>query len=350
MAAVIGALARRDPMMMVQAFLVRTPLAFLLTGAAVMLSATAIAASDEMTAMVTGPGMSGDTFAFMHNLADSFTSATTTGNPTPLFLVTIAAIFTVMAGLVMFLELLLRSGVIYIVLLFMPLALAATVWPGAQRWAKRLAETLVAAIVSKFVIVTVISLAAGALAADTTPAGGGGRGAGDGIGTLLTGVILLGLAAFAPYKLFRMLPAMESAAIGHMEGLRQHGVGKARAAVSAPRDALERVSRQRATESSALSGKAARGLGRVAGGGATLVTGMAVAGVGATMARAGNTPGGAAGAGGAGPGPGGAAAPTGSPGVSPSPSPASTGPPPPTHTPPSEAESRDAMRTGSPRG
>ena len=345
MAAVISALVRRNPMMMVQAFLIRMPLAFVLTGAAVLLTSAALTASDEMTTIVTGPATSSDTFAFMHNLATSFTGSTAGGNPTPLFIVAIASVLTVIAGLVMFLELLLRSGVIYIALLFMPLALAASVWPGAQRWAKRLAETLVAAILSKFVIISVISLAAGALAVDTTAAqGAGGGGSGGGIGTLLTGVILLGLAAFAPYKLFRMLPGMESAAIGHMEGMRQRGVSGARAAVAAPRDGLERLSRQRATERSAFSGKAIGGVTGAATTGAAMVGGLAVAGSArAGMAFAGNGAKGDAPASDRTPASGAGASPAGS-----SPAQPAT-PPPPAHSPPSAS---DPGRTpaGSPRG
>ena len=76
----------------------------------------------------------------------------------------------------LWLELLIRSAAVYVAVLFLPLAIATLVWPAVSHWCRRLVETLAALILSKFVIVAVLSLAAGALSSGT--AGTGVHGAG----------------------------------------------------------------------------------------------------------------------------------------------------------------------------
>ncbi len=104
-----------------------------------------------------------------------------------------------------------------------------------DRPGRRLVETLAALILSKFVIVAVLSLAAGALASGT--AGTGVHGAG--FSSVLAGGALLLMATFVPFAILRMIPAVEAGAVGHLEGLRpaprrrwlgRHGRGLARAA------------------------------------------------------------------------------------------------------------------------
>jgi len=72
-------------------------------------------------------------------------------------------------------------------------------------------DTLVALILGKFVIVSVLSLAAGALA------GAGGAG-GGGFTAVLGGAALLMLSAFAPWALFRLIPFLEAGAVAISKG------------------------------------------------------------------------------------------------------------------------------------
>jgi hypothetical protein len=76
-------------------------------------------------------------------------------------------------------------------------------------------ELLAALILSKFVIVAVISLAAGALAN------------GQGLDAVLAGAALLLTAGFAPFVLLRLVPLAEAGAIGHLEGLERRPVNVA---------------------------------------------------------------------------------------------------------------------------
>ncbi|MBO0747457.1 MAG: hypothetical protein J2O47_03855 [Acidimicrobiaceae bacterium] len=116
------------------------------------------------------------------------------------------ASLAIVAGVLLWLELVVRSAAIYVALLFLPLALSGLVWPSTSHMARRLVQTLVALVLSKFVVAAVLALGARAVS------GGGGEGA-------LAGVAILLLAGFAPFALLRMTPVVEAAAVAHLEGL-----------------------------------------------------------------------------------------------------------------------------------
>lgn len=118
----------------------------------------------------------------------------------PLFVTFLAAIIGAFAAFMVWLELLMRDAAVYVVALFMPLALAASIWP---RWAgalRRTGELLLVVIGSKFVIVSIISLAAGLMAEND------GR-----VEHILAASALMLLACFAPFVLFRLVPFAEGA-------------------------------------------------------------------------------------------------------------------------------------------
>jgi hypothetical protein len=94
-----------------------------------------------------------------------------------------------------------RAAAVYIVVLMLPLAFAALVWPARRIWAVRLVELLTSLILSKFVIVAVLSLAGAAFTTGT-----------PGIGELLVAMSLILLSTFAPWALMRILPFTELAA------------------------------------------------------------------------------------------------------------------------------------------
>jgi hypothetical protein len=94
--------------------------------------------------------------------------------------------------------------------------LAALVWPSIGHWARRLADTLAALVLSKLVIAAVISLAVGAVEGGLTEQGSVGTKFGD----VVVGIALLLLATFSPFVLLRLIPAIESGAISHLEATR----------------------------------------------------------------------------------------------------------------------------------
>src|SRR6185312_15684903 len=124
------------------------------------------------------------------------------------------------AAFVLWMELLIRAAAVYVAVLFLPLALATLVWPAVAHWCRRLVETLAALILSKFVIVATLSLAAGAVASGASGSPGSG-----GFNAVLAGGALLVLATFVPFAILRLIPAVEAGAVGHLEGLRQRGSG-----------------------------------------------------------------------------------------------------------------------------
>lgn len=118
----------------------------------------------------------------------------------PLFVTFLAAVIGAFAAFFVWIELLMRDAAVYVVALFAPMALAASIWP---RWAgalRRTAELLCVVIASKFVIVAIIALAAGL--ADQS----GGK-----VEHVLAAAALMLLACFAPFVLFKLVPFAEGA-------------------------------------------------------------------------------------------------------------------------------------------
>jgi len=214
---IIQAIHRQSTSMLLRSILINVPVALLLTGAAVKLVQLGLALVDAMSADVAhGAGL--DTGHFL--------SATTTalsgpagGPATPAFVLFLGGLAVVFGSFLLWIELLVRAAAVYVAVLFLPLALASLAWPAVSHWCRRLVDTLVGLVLSKFVIVTVLSLAVSALAGGTN-----GQGSGGGFSAVLGGAALLFLAAAAPWALFRLLPFAEAAAISHLEGVGRRSV------------------------------------------------------------------------------------------------------------------------------
>jgi hypothetical protein len=222
---VIQAIHRQSASMLIRSVAVNVPLAILLTAVAVKLVQLGLALTDSMSATVAqGAGL--DTNHFFGSTITALSGPATGGPATPTFVVLMGGLAVVFGAFLLWVELLVRSAAIYVAVLFLPLALASLAWPAIAHWCRRLVDTLVALILSKFVIVSVLSLAAGALAggsgsAPAGPAAGPAAGSAGGHGSftdVLGGAALLLLAAFSPWALFRLLPFLEAGAVGHLEG------------------------------------------------------------------------------------------------------------------------------------
>jgi hypothetical protein len=170
----IQAIVRQEPGALLRSALVRLPLALLFTGVSVQLVVLGLAATDLA--------------AF------------------GAFLVVLTA---AVVAFLLWLELAVRSAAIAAASLFLPLALVGLAWPATSHWARRLGETLAALVLSKLVIASVLALAAGLL------------GDSSGVSGVVEGVALLAVAAFAPFALLKLIPAVEAGAVAHLEGLGQ---------------------------------------------------------------------------------------------------------------------------------
>ncbi|MHB8510234.1 MAG: hypothetical protein ACYDGR_16585 [Candidatus Dormibacteria bacterium] len=291
LASVLQGVIRQDvPQILKSAFLY-VPLAIFVTGIAVTVTGWTLDATDGMSQLVS-QGMGDNLTTFLGKVGTIYVPAQITAagagaatgsagvTATPLFILFLGALITAVGGFLIFIELLIRDAAVYVSVLFLPLVFAGLVWPAAAHWSKRLVETLVAIILSKFVIVAVLSLAAAGLAST------GDQGQ---FQLLLVGSVLFLLAAFAPYTLFRLIPVLETAAMHQFQGQGQRGVSSA---MAAPQSAGSIYSRIMQSGSSGGAGgvpvateggsAAAKGGGAAATGaeaGATAAGGAATGGV-----------------------------------------------------------------------
>jgi hypothetical protein len=277
---IIQSIYRQNATLLVRSVVVNVPLAILLTAVAVKLVQLGLAVTDAMSgAVANGAGL--DAGHFMASVSLELSGSQAAGQTgVPAFVLFLGALAVVFGAVLVWVELLIRASAVYVAVLFLPLALASLAWPAIAHWCRRLVDTLVALILGKFVIVSVLSLAAGALAGGTgsNPTSGGatgsGSGAGGGFGAVLGGAALLLLSAFAPWALFRLLPFLEAGAVGHLEGLGQ----RARRPVVTPAKGLAHDAMRVATAGSfagvaagavsgTLAGAVKGGLQAVPGGG-----------------------------------------------------------------------------------
>lgn len=255
---VLQALYRQSAAMLLRSVLVHVPLAVLLTAVAVSLVQTGLAVTDSLCAAVSqGAGL--DAGHFMATVTTALAPVQGTAEPgsAPTFVLFLGGIAVVVGAVMIWLELLLRSAAVYVAVLFLPLALAGLAWPAISHWSRRLVDTLAALVLSKLVIVAVLSLAAGALAGGTGSTPTGAAHSGGGFASVLAGAALLLLAAFAPWSLFRLLPFLEAGAVGHLEGLGQ----RARNQASVPVRGLANVALRSAMAGSMAGSLAAGGVG-----------------------------------------------------------------------------------------
>jgi hypothetical protein len=206
-AAAVQALIRSDIALLARAAFGYLPLAMLGVGIAAPLTMLLLAASDQLSAIVGAAAGHESTHFLVRAGAVVGVLSVFKGSP---FLAFLVGLIAAAGALVLWLELLMREAAVYIVVLMLPLAFAAMVWPARRIWAVRMVEVLVALILAKFAIVAVLALGGAAL----------GHG-GSGITGALAGAVLVLLGAFAPWALLRLLPLTElaSAAAG---SLRDH--------------------------------------------------------------------------------------------------------------------------------
>lgn len=205
--AAIRALMTQDGSQLVRSFFVYLPVAIFGTFIAVFLSQSLLAVTDAMSAAV-AESIGGDVTQTFAAAGETLTTPSPSA-ARPLFAIFFGALILIVGSFVVWLELIIRSAAVTVSVFFLPVILAALVWPATARWTKRLIQTLVALIFSKFVIVAVISLATAAL-------GEPGRG---GFSAVMSGAALMTMAAFSPFALLKLFPVMEEAAIGHLQGM-----------------------------------------------------------------------------------------------------------------------------------
>ncbi len=217
--AVLEAVAQGSWGVLGRATLVNLPLAFIATSVAFAVVQLLLVATDGMchAIAVATQGHSEHFFkSAIGGLAKAGGSASSAASPAdpaskavgaaagatavPLFVTFLAAIIGAFAAFFVWIELIARDAAVYVVALFMPMALAASIWPRWSGALRRTGELVVVVIASKFVIVSIIALAAGLVAEEN-----------GGVEHLLAASALMLLACFAPFMLLRLVPFAEGA-------------------------------------------------------------------------------------------------------------------------------------------
>ncbi len=147
------------------------------------------------------------------------------GGTSTAFVVFVLGLVTVLAGLILVTELVIRAALIYIVVALAPLVFATRLWPATNGAARKLLELLCALILSKLVIAVALAVAASA----AVGAGSGGQvtalprpevfaahpggSVAQAVGILLTATAAFGVAAFSPLLIAKLLPLTEAAVV-----------------------------------------------------------------------------------------------------------------------------------------
>ncbi|WP_420451985.1 hypothetical protein [Ilumatobacter sp.] len=133
------------------------------------------------------------------------------------FLGPLIGIALIIAMLFMWIVLLVRTSLIYLVVIYaVAFGLPSMLFPPLRDTAKKVLELLAALVLAKPIIVLAVSVGANMLAA-LGDAGEPGAGVGDNaareIGVLIVGVIVFGLAAFMPFVLWKLMPLIAAAVV-----------------------------------------------------------------------------------------------------------------------------------------
>lgn len=197
-AAAVQALLRSDLTLLLRAAFGYLPMAMIGVSLAAPITMLLLSATDEMSSVIGRAGAGGGAH-FLRQAAEMAGLATASGSS---FLAIAIGLLTLGAAVALAIEMLVREAAVYVVVLMAPLAFVALVWPARRTWAVRTVELLVALILSKFVIVAVLSLAGAAYGSSGAPS----------VTRLLSAMALVLLSTFAPWVMLRLLPLTELAA------------------------------------------------------------------------------------------------------------------------------------------
>ena len=217
---------RGDPAGMVRSIALDLPVSVLGMVGLVTVTQALIRLTDVLSMHITG-NFQDDIRAFGTVVASL---QTLSGGTSTAFVVFLLGLVTVVAGLVLVAELVIRAALIYVVVALAPIVFATRLWPATGGAARKLLELLCALILSKLVIAVALSVAAAA----AVGAGSGGEvtalpepevfaedpggSVTQAVGILLTAAAAFGVAAFSPLLIARLLPLTEAAVVA--QGLR----------------------------------------------------------------------------------------------------------------------------------
>jgi len=147
------------------------------------------------------------------------------GGTATAFVIFLLGLVTVIAGIIVVAELVVRAALIYIVVALAPLVFAAQLWPALRGIGRKLLELLVALILSKLVIAVALAVSAAAmvgagsggevtaLPAPEVVAEDPGGSVTQAFGILLAAMAAFGVSAFSPMLITKLMPITEAAVV-----------------------------------------------------------------------------------------------------------------------------------------
>jgi len=147
---------------------------------------------------------------------------------TPGFGLLLLGLAVVIGCVLLWCELVLRTVVLAVLLVLVPVIVPLATFPSVRRIGWRLAETFLAVAASKFFIVVVLVLGLNELTGDSAT-------------QIITGAVTLLLATATPFVVLRVIPFVEQSALHQMEGLRHRATRAVQMAPSSPVAAAARA-------------------------------------------------------------------------------------------------------------
>ncbi len=200
LASIIRALAAGEPGAIIRAALVDVPAAILLMLVSVTVAWILIRIVDEASLAVTGDvGEAMGEFSASLIAVEALTGAGLLG--------IIFGLLFIIGAILVWLQLLVRSALIYILVVMAPLGFATRAHPATRQIARRTIEMGVALILSKFAVAVAFGVGATAIESSN----GVADGEGVDVTGMMTGVAVMLMAAFMPWVIWKAIPFVEAA-------------------------------------------------------------------------------------------------------------------------------------------
>jgi hypothetical protein len=193
------------------------------------------------------------------------------------FLGPLVLAFGMIGMLLLWVTLLVRESLVYLVVALCPMAFAVSVWPVLAGVRKRALELLFGLIFSKVAIALALAVGLGAMGGVGATGQPGADPLANGaaeFGTLISGVVVFTLAAFMPFLVIKLVPIVEAAVVA--QGISSAPVRMGQQGLQYSyyvQGARDRMSRNRA--SAALAGPSDSSEGGASGMGASSMTRLA---------------------------------------------------------------------------
>ncbi|MEM7093699.1 MAG: hypothetical protein AAF567_11910 [Actinomycetota bacterium] len=181
--------------------LVDVPAAFLATALTVVVASALLAMVDEASATLLGA--EGEQLAAFGESLTDVEQLSLAGLLGILF-----GLLFIVGAVLVWIQLLVRAALIYIVIAFAPITWVTRAYPGTRTIARRGAEIGIALIISKFVMAISFRLGAEALASADVASGEAD------LSAMLVGSAIMLMTAFMPWLIFKVIPAVETATSG----------------------------------------------------------------------------------------------------------------------------------------